>query len=95
MNSKLNIRDLDYQQLVKELENLTKEKFRAKQVYEWLWYKSVVDFEEMSNLPNTFRKLLDNKFYIDFLEIIFKQESKTKQLSFYFKVLINISLKGF
>ncbi|MCK9256224.1 MAG: 23S rRNA (adenine(2503)-C(2))-methyltransferase RlmN [Bacteroidales bacterium] len=94
MNSKLNIRDLDYQQLVKELENLTKEKFRAKQVYEWLWYKSVVDFEEMSNLPNTLRKLLDNKFYIDFLEIIFKQESKDKTIKFLFQSIDKHKFEG-
>lgn len=94
MNSKLNIRDLDYQQLVKELENLTKEKFRAKQVYEWLWYKSVVDFEEMSNLPNTLRKLLDNKFYIDFLEIIFKQESKDKTIKFLFQSIDKHEFEG-
>lgn len=37
-------------------------RFRAKQVYEWLWQKRVLDFEEMSNLPKGLRVQLETHF---------------------------------
>lgn len=38
--------------------------FRAKQVYEWLWKKSVASFEEMTNLSIRNRELLKESFSI-------------------------------
>ena len=37
-------------------------KFRANQVYEWLWKKTSRSFEEMSSLPKTVRQLLHDNF---------------------------------
>lgn len=39
-------------------------KFRAKQIYEWLWKKSAHSFEEMSNLPKGFREWLTQNFVL-------------------------------
>lgn len=40
-------------------------KFRAKQVYQWLWEKGVRSFEEMTNLSKTLREKLDQHFVIN------------------------------
>lgn len=37
-------------------------RFRAKQLYEWLWVKSVADLDEMSNLPKSLRQRLRENF---------------------------------
>ena len=39
-------------------------KFRAKQVYEWLWQKGAHRFEQMTNLSKSLRELLEEKFVI-------------------------------
>jgi len=40
------------------------QKFRAKQVYEWLWKKSAHSFEEMTNLSKSLRLKLEEVFVI-------------------------------
>jgi len=40
-------------------------KFRAKQVYEWLWQKGAHDFEEMTNLSKALREQLNTNFVIN------------------------------
>ncbi|SFF14381.1 23S rRNA (adenine(2503)-C(2))-methyltransferase RlmN [Thermoflexibacter ruber] len=50
--------------------------FRAKQVYEWLWKKSVTDFEQMTNLPVSLRMLMATHFTINPVTIAQEQISK-------------------
>ena len=38
--------------------------FRAKQLYAWLWQKSVIDFDEMTNLSLALREKLKAHFEI-------------------------------
>ena len=42
--------------------------FRAKQIMEWLWIKSVDDFGNMSNLPASLRRILSENFSIPSLK---------------------------
>lgn len=44
-------------------------KFRAKQVWEWLWVKSATTFEEMSNLSKSLRDQLNESFVINSIKI--------------------------
>ncbi len=47
--------DMTAAELAAEIESLGGKKFRAKQILEWVWQRSVVDFSEMKNLPATLR----------------------------------------
>ena len=49
--------------------------FRAQQVYEWLWKKSVKDFDQMTNLSLATRELLKNNFVINFIRVDHMQRS--------------------
>ena len=40
-------------------------RFRARQVYEWLWQKGAHDFDEMTNLSKNLRTALDTHFVIN------------------------------
>ncbi len=42
-------------------------RFRAKQVYEWLWAKSVTDINAMTNLPKALRERLNENFTLNTL----------------------------
>ena len=61
MDTKLqNLLDLNKEELEEAIKAMGQPKFRAKQVWEWL-YKGA-DFSEMTNLPENFRKALSEKY---------------------------------
>lgn len=51
-------------------------KYRATQIYEWLYRKKVKSFDEMTNINKSTIELLKKDFYFNNLEIIRKQEDK-------------------
>lgn len=64
MQNQTDIRTLTKEQLIAQLETLGEKPFRAKQIYEWLWKKSAVDFDEMTNLSKDLREKLRSHFII-------------------------------
>lgn len=78
--SKKDIRKLS----LTELEQLVKQKgepaFRAKQIYDWLWAKRAVTFDDMSNLSKPMREWLEQNFTINAVEIHDLQISKDKTI---------------
>ena len=57
-----NIRTLSRQDIEEYMENIGEKKFRAQQVYEWLWLKPVQSIDEMSNLSKELRNKLKEDF---------------------------------
>jgi 23S rRNA (adenine2503-C2)-methyltransferase len=45
-----NIRHLTLNDLMEYFESIGEKKFRAKQVYEWIWQKGALSFADMTNL---------------------------------------------
>ena len=64
VNIKKDIRLLTKQQIEEIVVSLGEKKFRAGQIYEWLWKRSAVSFDEMSNLSKDFRQKLEENFTI-------------------------------
>ncbi|MDB5228619.1 MAG: rlmN [Bacteroidota bacterium] len=64
MQKKTDIRTLSKEQLIEQLAQSGEKPFRAKQIYEWLWQKSAVDFDEMTNLSKELREKLKEHFVI-------------------------------
>lgn len=54
--------------------NLGEKKFKATQVYEWIYRKKINSFQNMSNIKKTLLEQLTNDFYFDDLEILSKKE---------------------
>lgn len=61
-------------------------KFRAKQVFKWLYKSRVNSFDEMTNLNKTIKEKLKEDFDIKILEIDTIQVSKDKTEKFLFKL---------
>jgi 23S rRNA (adenine2503-C2)-methyltransferase len=61
-DDKTNIRHLSLSELEQYFESLREQKFRARQVYEWIWLKQAPGFEAMTNLSKELRKSLDQHF---------------------------------
>jgi len=64
-----NIRDLSQEELVKFFESLGEKKFRANQVYEWLWQKHAHSFADMTNLSKELRQKLGENFSLPALTV--------------------------
>lgn len=61
---KIDIKSLSYDELEKIIVEQNIQKFRAKQIYEWLHSKLVTEFDEMTNLSLDLRKKLSEFFFI-------------------------------
>ena len=65
MEQKIDIRKFKLQELKDYFKEMGEAAFRAKQVYEWLWQKSAVSFDEMTNLSKKLREHLEEHFVIN------------------------------
>jgi 23S rRNA (adenine2503-C2)-methyltransferase len=70
-----NIRQLSLQDIENYFESIGEKKFRAKQLYEWLWLKPVQSFSEMTNLSKELRQKLGEEFTLPGLVIDTVQNS--------------------
>lgn len=64
-----------YNYTIDELEQLVSPKFRAKQLYNWLYTKYSTTFQEMENLPKKIREELGNSLLIEPASIVKKESS--------------------
>lgn len=64
----------------------TEPKFRAKQIFDWLYVKRINSFSEMTNLSKELREKLAQSFEITTLEVAVKQESKDGTIKFLFEL---------
>jgi 23S rRNA (adenine2503-C2)-methyltransferase len=62
-----NIRQLSLEDLQQFFESIGEKKFRAKQVWEWLWQKHAHTFADMTNLGKELRQKLGEHFYLSAL----------------------------
>lgn len=70
-----NIRQLAYSDIEQFVAELGEPKFRAKQIYEWLWLKPVQDFEQMTNISKNLRQQLSTQFSLPAISIATTQYS--------------------
>ena len=59
----------------KELEALITPKFRAKQIYGWLYNNFASDYDDMKNIPKSMKEELAQKYLVNPLKIAKKEES--------------------
>lgn len=62
--------------LPSRIEELGEPKFRAKQIFKWVYQKRVGSFGEMNNMPKTLRERLSGLFTLQKMEPLFIKESK-------------------
>ncbi|WP_456271365.1 23S rRNA (adenine(2503)-C(2))-methyltransferase RlmN [Bacillus sp. AK031] len=83
---KVSIYGLTIDQLTSWMVEHGQKKFRASQVWDWLYKKRVKSFEDMKNIGADCVTLLEENFHIGTLEQEIKQESKDGTIKFLFKL---------
>ena len=87
MSEKINLLNLNQQELEELVISLGMKKFYGKQIFNWLHQKIVRDLNEITNLSLKDRELLSEKAYIPFLNLLTQQVSKIdKTEKFLFKL---------
>lgn len=83
---KKDLRQLSLEELQELMLSLSQPKFRAKQVYEWLWNKSSTDIQEFTNLPQNLRDALSENYTINPVGIARSQQSNDGTIKYAFQL---------
>ena len=89
-----NIRNLSLDELQNYFAEIDEKKFRAKQVYEWLWQKHAGSFDAMTNLSKPLRLKLEEHFSLPALTINTTQYSEDGTIKTRFKTFDNHFVEG-
>lgn len=81
-----NIRSLTKEELVTLCEEMGEKKFRATQLWEWLWLKSARSFDQMTNLSKDFRAKLAAEFSFPVMTIANSQRSGDGTIKYAFRL---------
>ena len=79
------IYDYDLNDLIAYVESIGLKKFKAKQIYKWLYKKRVTSFDAMTDLSKDLIGQLKDEFVIDASELVTKQSSSDGTVKFLFK----------
>lgn len=86
MMQKRDIKNFTLNELRDEVINLGAEKYRATQLFDFLYKKGMEDFKDMLSLPTSFRDLLQKYFYISKIELGNLAKSKDQTEKYLFKL---------
>ncbi|ULQ50800.1 23S rRNA (adenine(2503)-C(2))-methyltransferase RlmN [Flavihumibacter fluvii] len=89
-----NIRQLSKDELETYFEEMGEKKFRAKQVYEWLWARQAQRFEDMTNLSKELRGRLAEHFTLPALTSDLTQHSADGTLKSRFRTVDGHLVEG-
>ena len=94
MSKKKDIRQLTLDQLTNELVELGEKPFRAKQVYEWLWKKRAISFEQMTSLSKPLRVKLEEGYVIHAIKLSEVQFSNDRTVKNAFELADGAVIEG-
>jgi 23S rRNA (adenine2503-C2)-methyltransferase len=89
-----NIRNLTLDDLEKFFADQGAERFRAKQVYDWLWKKTARSFDQMTNISLKTRDLLKQHFTLNAVEINTTQKSEDGTIKMSFRLFDGHIIEG-
>ena len=86
MKNKINIFDLTLEEMKAVFEEMGLPKFRAAQVWQWLYEKGAQTFADMTNLPKDLRYRLDSRFTISHIQLEKRQASRDGTEKYLFRL---------
>jgi len=83
---KKDIKNFTLNELQEEVKNLGIEKYRATQLFDFIYKKGIEDFRDMLSLPTSFIDLLQKNFYISKIGLVNLAKSKDQTEKYLFKL---------
>ena len=84
---KENIKNYNLEELKELIEELGEKKYRAEQIFTWIYKENVTSFDDMTNLPLGLREKLKENYDLHIFKILRKQESQDGTKKYLFDVL--------
>lgn len=75
MSELTDIRTIQLDQLSEWIESIGEKKFRAKQIWQWIWQKHAISFEEMTNISLDLRQKLSEQYCFRPIQLDVSQHS--------------------
>jgi 23S rRNA (adenine2503-C2)-methyltransferase len=94
MSDKKDIRSLTLEEIIEFCLEHNLPKFRAKQIWEWLWKKRAASFEEITSLSKEMRKLFNNNFTINTVKIHKAERSIDGTIKYSFQLHDKLLVEG-
>jgi len=94
MSDKKDIRSLTLEEILEFCLEQNLPKFRAKQIWEWLWKKRATSFEEITSLSKEMRKLFNNNFTINTVKIHKAERSIDGTIKYSFQLHDKLLVEG-
>jgi len=94
MDKKKDIRNLKLIEISNFCNNNNLQKFRAKQIWEWLYKKRVISFQEMTSLSKQIRDLLNTHFTLNAVKIHKAERSIDKTIKYSFQLHDKLLVEG-
>lgn len=79
---------------LEELQAQIKPSFRAKQIYQWIYKKYAKTFADMKNIPKSLQEELNEKYSMQPLKIIRKQQSNDGSIKYLFELFDGHSVES-
>lgn len=94
MNGKTNIKNLTENDLFKLMQSQKQPSYRAEQIRIALFKHKITDFEQITNLPKSFRSYLSNHFEINSLKLNKYRQSQDGSIKFLFDLADGNSIES-
>ena len=94
MDKKKDIRNLKLIEITNFCNDNNLQKFRAKQIWEWLYKKRVISFQEMTSLSKQIRDLLNTHFTLNAVKIHKAERSIDKTIKYSFQLHDKLLVEG-
>jgi 23S rRNA (adenine2503-C2)-methyltransferase len=92
--TKKNIKGLNLSELQAFVEELGEKKYRAVQLYSWLYAKAAQNFDEMTDISKDFRTVLSQISYISNLQLITQSVSADGTIKYLFKLNDDLAIES-
>lgn len=89
-----NIRHVTLEKLLEYFLSINEKKFRAKQVYEWIWKKGANSFDDMTDVSKELRERLSKTFSFPSLQVDTTQKSTDGTIKTRFKTFDGHAVEG-
>jgi 23S rRNA (adenine2503-C2)-methyltransferase len=92
--TKKNLKGLDLAELQSFVEELGEKKYRAAQLYSWLYAKAAQSFDEMTDISKEFRTVLSQISYISNLHLVTQSVSTDSTTKYLFKLNDELAIES-
>ena len=82
LEGKIDIKSLELEELTGQLAQMGQPKFRALQIWQWIWRKNVADFEAMTDVSRETRALLTERATLSRPEVAVVRQSSDGTVKF-------------